>query len=109
MADPTLDHHSVNFIIWTVIGGSLGAAVRVAIGHDRGEPQSISKIFASFASGTFGAASGSQLVTYLLGLPDYAAVAISFPVGLLALGFVYKLLDGKIKVPFLPTPTGEGK
>ena len=76
--------------------GIAGAGVRVAIGHDRGEPQSVGKIVATFVTGSILAGTSNQAMTAYLNLPDAFAGAVSFFVGVLGLGFVYKLLDGKI-------------
>jgi hypothetical protein len=81
--------------------GALGAGVRVAIGHDKGEPQSKAKIIATFISGTVLAGTSNQAMTAYLSLPQNFSGAASFLIGLLGIGFVYQALDGKLSLPFL--------
>lgn len=81
---------SSNFVL-----GALGSGVRVAIGHDRGEKQSKSKMFATIVSGTVLAGTSNQAMTAYLNLPDAFAGGMSFFIGLWGIGLVYQFMDGK--------------
>jgi len=90
--------------------GALGAGVRVAIGHDRGEPQSKAKIIATFVSGTVLAGTANQAMTAYMELPQSFAGAASFLIGLLGIGLVYQILDGKLPIPLIGAKGGsDGK
>ena len=94
-----MDLHDYGSVVVQTLLGSLGAGCRIAIGHDRGEPQSKSKMIATMVAGTVLAGTSNQAMTAYLNLPDAFAGAVSFLVGLMGIGFVYQVLDGKISLP----------
>ena len=91
----TFFQHLFDFVV-----GAFGASVRVAIGHERGEKQNVSRIYITIISGTVLAGTTGGAMASYIGVPDSFSGAICFLVGLLGVGFVYQLYDGKITIPF---------
>jgi hypothetical protein len=86
-------------LIMQMILGAIGGGVRVVIAYDKEEKQSKAKIFATFISGTILAGTSSYAVTEYVGLSPEFSGAVSFLIGLLGIGFIYQLLEGKICLP----------
>lgn len=76
--------------------GAFGAGVRVLIGHDKGEPQSKARMFATVIAGSVLAGTSSQALTEYADLPVGFAGGIAFLIGMLAIGFLYQALEGKV-------------
>ena len=72
-----VDGLQIPIFVWQALVGAAGAGVRIAIGHDRGEPQSYSKIFATMVSGTIMAATAAQGMLTYLNLPTSFVIAVA--------------------------------
>jgi MFS superfamily sulfate permease-like transporter len=79
--------------------GIIGAGTRVAIGQDRGEKQGRWRIIATFLAGSTLAATSTQATIEYIGMSSMMGGGISFFIGLFGLGFIYRILDGKIHIP----------
>lgn len=89
-------HPFANYIF-----GFFGTSVRVAIGHERGEKLSLTRVYIIVVSGTILAGTAGDAMAQHAGMPLIFGKAISFLIGIFATGFIYQVYDGKIKIPFL--------
>jgi hypothetical protein len=92
-------NHQVELIVQMALG-AIGAGVRVAIGYDKQERQSAARIGATFVAGTVLAGTASHAITEYVGLSPAFSGSVSFMIGLLGIGFIYQVLEGKVKLPF---------
>jgi len=81
--------------------GAVGAGVRVAIGHEKGEKQGKAKIFSTVIAGMVLAGTSANALTEYAGVPEGFKGGIGFMVGILGIGFIYQVLDGKIIIPVI--------
>ncbi len=88
-------------IILQMVLGAIGAGVRVAIGYDKQEKQSKARIGATFVAGTVLAGTASHAVTEYVGLSPAFSGSVSFMIGLLGIGFIYQILEGKVRLPII--------
>jgi hypothetical protein len=97
---PEFITHQAELFIQMVLG-AIGAGVRVAIGYDKQERQSKARIGATFVAGTVLAGTASHAITEYIGLSPAFSGSVSFMIGLLGIGFVYQVLEGKIGLPLI--------
>ncbi len=93
-------YHQVEVLIAFILG-LIGAGTRVIIAKDREEKHSKWKTFATLICGSVLAATSTNATIVYMDMPAISAGAISFFIGLFGLGFVYRVLDGKIAIPFI--------
>lgn len=81
--------------------GALAASVRIAIGHERGEKITKTRIYITAVSSIVMAGTGGKPLAAYAHLPEEMGHMIAFILALFAVGLVYQIYDGKVTLPVL--------